>query len=246
MRTFVLDIRGEFACFSMPVPYPERYSYPCPTPSAARGIFDSIFVKPEQFRWQIERVEILHDVSYIPLRRNEVKDTVNVTAVQKWMSDRAPIEPIFADGDKALLRTDEKGRTQRQTMALRDVRYRLHANIKPWPGRESDAASYESQFLRRARVGKCFMQPCLGQREMIGFFRLAEDCADQPPPVGFDQDLGWMLYDVFNLSRPGTNSDPPCISLFRAKIERGVLDVPPYGDPKVRKAVFETNTREAT
>lgn len=238
MRTFVLDVQGDLACFSMPIPYPERYSYPCPTPSAARGIFDSIYVKPTQFRWQIERVEILKSISYISLRRNEVKDTVNVAAVQKWIGGRAPIEPIYADGDKTLLGTDEKGRTQRQTMALRDVRYRLHAHIRPWKGYEQELASLESQFLRRAKAGKCFVQPCFGQREMVAYFRLAEECPDHPDPVPFDQDVGWMLYDVFDLSQPGSNTDPPSISLFHAKIVQGVMDVPPFEDDRVKKAVI--------
>lgn len=237
MKTFVLDVRGELACFSMPIPYPERYSYPCPTPSAARGIFDSIYVKPDQFRWQVERIEILHPVNYLPLRRNEVKEKVNVAAVRRWMAGLAPVEPILADGDKVLLRTDEKGRTQRQTMALRDVRYRLRGHICPWVGHEVDLSALEAQFFRRAKQGKCYIQPCLGQREMVAYFRLADDCVDNPAPIWLDQDLGWMLYDVFDLSRPGNNTDVPSISLFHARIEHGVLEVPPYEDVRVQKAV---------
>jgi hypothetical protein len=45
------------------------------------------------------------------------------------MSGKLQPEPLFADD------TDE--RTQRQTIALRGVNYRLHARIVPWPGFES-------------------------------------------------------------------------------------------------------------
>lgn len=234
MSQFVLDVRGDFACFSRPELSVERFSYPCPTPSAARGIFDAIYVKPEQFRWHVHRIEILHPVSYIPLRRNEVKETINIAAVEKWMKG-TQVEPILADADKAMLGTDEKGRTQRQTMALRDVRYRLHAHILPWPGRERDLSSLESQFRRRVEHGKCFTQPYLGQREFAAYFRLAQDCPDYPDPVPFDQDVGWMLYDVFDLSRVGSNTDKPTISLFRAHIKKGLLDVPAHDDTQVRK-----------
>ena len=50
------------------------------------------------------------------------------------------------------------------------------------------------------------------------------------------QDLGWMLYDVFDLSRtnkPGAGK--PFISVFRAEIRKGVLDIPPYESDLVRK-----------
>lgn len=44
-----------------------------------------------------------------------------------------------------------------------------------------------------------------------------------------------MLYDVFDLSRPGKGDDKASISLFRAKVEHGVLIVPQYEDAAVLK-----------
>ena len=237
MASFTLDLRGDFACFSRPELSVERFSYPCPTPSAARNIFDAIYLKPGKFRWAVQRIEVLHPVSYLPLRRNEVKDVVNEAAVRKWMQAK-PVEPILADADKALTGSDERGRTQRQTMALRDVRYRITAGIRPWPGFDRESMAFDQQFLRRVRAGKCFQQPYLGCREFVAYFRLADDCEDRPDPVDFTQDLGWMLFDVFDLSRPQPRGTAkPAVSVFRAKLERGVLDVPPYDDPRVRKGV---------
>ena len=66
---------------------------------------------------------------YIALRRNEVKEKSNVNGIQRWMDGVEEPEPIWADGDKALSGSDEKGRTQRQTMALKNVAYRLTASI---------------------------------------------------------------------------------------------------------------------
>ena len=241
----ILEVWGEFACFSRPELKVERFSYPVITPSAARGIFDAIYSKPNkdptqaQFRWQIIRIEVLNPISYITLRRNEVKDVANVAAVVRWMAGKAEPEPIWADGDRDLLGTDEKGRTQRQTMALKDVRYRLHGEIRPWPGHEHKLPALEAQFRRRASQGKCFHQPYFGCREFPAYFELvAEETRVDKPEVP-NQDLGLMLYDVFDLSRPGTPYDRPSISIFSARLENGVVRVPEYASPEVLKAVKE-------
>lgn len=229
-NTQTLEVWGELACFSRPEMKVERFSYPVITPSAARGIFDAIYAKPVEFRWQIERVEVLSPPSYIALRRNEVKEKASVKLVAQWMTGKSPPEPILADSDG-----ESTGRTQRQTMALRDVRYRLHARIVPWPGFEHMLPAFQDQFRRRASKGKCFYQPFFGCREFPAWFELREPTAAQPPPIGLDLDIGLMLYDVFNLSRPGGATDPPYITLFRACVEGGVLKIPDFDDPAVIK-----------
>ena len=231
----ILEVWGELACFSRPEMKVERFSYPVITPSAARGIFDAIYCKPPAFRWQIRKIEVLSLPSYIALRRNEVKDKVSVSAVGKWMNGKAEPEPIIADGSSDMLGTDMKGRTQRQTMALKDVRYRLHAEIRPWPGAGGNANGFESQFRRRASQGKCFCQPCFGCREFPAYFALADDIEEVRSPVKYDAQLGFMLYDVFDLSRPGDENDPPFITLFRAEVRDGILEVPDFDSAQVLK-----------
>lgn len=237
--TFVLQVEGPFACFSRPELKVERFSYPCITPSAARGIFDAIYVRPGRFRWQVRRIEVLKPLEYIALKRNEVKETINANAVRRWMGGDSEIEPILADADRALTGSDEKGRTQRQTMALRNVAYLLSAEIRPWPGFEDQLVAYERQFRRRAASGKCFYQPYLGCREFPAYFRLVEEGeaanGDRPSPCAFDHDAGLMVYDVFDLSRPGSPTDGPAVSLFRAEIRGGVLEVPSYEEAAVLK-----------
>lgn len=232
----VLEVWGDFACFSRPELKVERFSYPVITPSAARGIFDAIYAKPVEFRWQATRVEVLRAPAWIALRRNEVKDKVNLDAVFPWMQGKAEPEPLWADGDRELLGIDTKGRTQRQTLALKGVRYRLHAEILPWPGFEGRQAAFDAQFRRRASQGKCFQQPYFGCREFPAYFRLVEPGASAEPPIPLDLEVGWMLYDVFDLSRPGTAHDRPAISLFQAALRGGVLEVPDAASPAVRRA----------
>ncbi len=233
----VLEIWGDLACFTRPELKVERFSYPCITPSAARGVFEAIYAKPVEFRWQIRRIELLEKPAFLALRRNEVKEKINVTAVAAWMEGKREPEPIWADGDRELVGTDEKGRTQRQTMALRDVRYRLTAEIVPWPGHEGKQAGLEAQFRRRAEKGKCFYQPYLGCREFPAFFELiSTDAEASKLPVELDLEVGLMLYDVFDLSRPGTSGDRPAVSLFRAAIRGGVLEVPEWGSAEVLRS----------
>jgi CRISPR-associated protein Cas5d len=243
-KSQVLEVWGDFACFSRPELKVERFSYPIITPSAARGIFDAVYCKPNkdqkqaQFRWQITKIEMLAPVAYIALRRNEVKEKINIAAVRRWMAGTEFPIPIYADGDRDLLGTDEKGRTQRQTMALKNVHYRMTAEIRPFPGHEHKQKSLEAQFRRRASHGKCFHQPCMGCREFPAYFELREISENLPDPVSYSQDLGLMLYDVFDLSRPGLplmKGEHPFISLFHARVEGGVLNVPDFSHAKVLK-----------
>lgn len=234
--THTLEVWGDLACFTQPLGGKvERFSYPIMTPSAGRAVFDAIYWKP-RFRWQVTRIETLNEPRYIALRRNEVKDTAPpANTILQWAKGEKPPEPIWADGDRDSLGTDQKGRTQRQTMALRNPRYRISAHVVPWPEYRGDMKGMEEQFLRHARRGQSIYQPYLGCREFPGYFRLVEPGEPLQRPFPLDQNLGWMLYDVFDLSRPGTSHDRPYVSLFQAVVRNGVLDVPEYESPEVRK-----------
>lgn len=246
MTTHTLEVWGDLACFTRPEMKVERFSYPVITPSAARGIFDAIYwdgkrdgaVMRPYFHWQVTRIEVLEMPRFIALRRNEVKDRVPGAAIlNRWMQGTSTPEPIWADGGKDELGTDQKGRTQRQTMALKDVRYRLSAKIVPKGAFAADWGKMNSQFQRRAKAGKCFQQPYLGCREFPAFFEYIE-APDTltTSPVPFDQHLGFMLYDVFDLSRESVkDGDKPYISFFDAHVVAGILEVPAFGSDAVKK-----------
>jgi CRISPR-associated protein Cas5d len=238
MRSFVLEVWGELACFTRPEFKVERFSYPIITPSAARGIFDAIYLdfdphnkKPLMY-WQLSRIELLKPVRYISLMRNEVKEKASVRSIQGWMRDPASFEPLLADATRDDTGQDTKGRTQRQTMALKDVHYRLTAHAVLYQEDHALRQKIEHSFQRRARAGQCIYQPYLGCREFTGYFRLVEDEAAKPVP--YNEKIGWMLYDVFDLARPDKGQKPR-ISLFEAEVVQGVLEVPPYQSPLVRK-----------
>ncbi|MBF6593304.1 MAG: type I-C CRISPR-associated protein Cas5 [Thermaceae bacterium] len=242
MKTFVLEVWGDFACFTRPEFKVERFSYPVMTPSAARAIFDAIYLEfnkgtPKQpaMYWQVEHIEIVQPVRYIALMRNEVKEKISESSVKKWMKDPSKLEPIFADATREETGQDTKGRTQRQTMALKGVRYRIHAHAVLYSEDQQLRQKVEHSFERRAGNGQCFYQPYLGCREFSAFFRLVEPGERAPTLAPHDEHIGWMLYDVFDLSRPGSSTDKPSISLFEAEISDGILHVPPYSSSQVRK-----------
>ena len=224
---------GDLACFTRPEMKVERVSYAVITPSAARGLLEAILYKP-QFRWCIRRVAVKKPIRFLAFRRNEVKSRLN---------PRNP-EPLLADED----------RTQRNTLALRDVEYVIEAEIALTPlanlprrkphcedetEGEDSLVKYFAMFQRRAEKGQCFAQPCFGCREFPAHFALAT-AADMtvPPGLNPDSDLGLMLYDVFNLdvSRdqpPGKIEKPdPRITFFPARIQNGVVNVPDWREVK--------------
>jgi len=246
-KIHTLEVWGDLACFTRPEMKVERFSYPIITPSAARGIFDAIYwegirddngIRP-YFHWQVERIEILEMPRYIALRRNEVKDKVpSDRTIKAWMEGREQPVPLWADGGKDELGTDQKGRTQRQTMALKNVRYLMTARIisKPKFSASDQIAKFDSIFERRAKQGKCFQQPFFGCSEFPAFFEYvhASDLSSKQA-IPFDQHIGWMLYDVFDLRRDVVRDDEPFITLFDATVKGGVLAVPPFESEKVRK-----------
>ncbi len=240
-QTHCLETWGDLACFSRPEMKVERYSYPIITPSAARGIFDAIYFKKDyNFYWQIDRIELLRSPKYIALRRNEVKDKApSHLEINQWIKGKE-IKPILADGSEIDFKKEgskkgdtSKGRTQRQTMALKNVRYRIYAHIV-CRDNKADMNALNAQFERRASQGKCFYQPFFGCREFPAYFELLKTNPEMPP-FDLDLDLGWMLYDVFDLSQVNGNQAKPAISVFRAQLKSGVLNIPDFHSPDVHK-----------
>lgn len=228
MREFIIDVWGDFACFTRPETKVERFSYPVMTPSAARGIMDAIYSKPVEFGWRISKIEVMNPIKFIALRRNEVKEKISESAVKKAEKGReAPfIIADYAGKDKS------KGRTQRQTIALKDVRYKIHAYIKPRHGFEGKIRAFEEQAARRIESGKCFYQPYFGCREFAAYF---SPSANDEKPISYSMDLGYMVYDVFNIDEVVIDTARAFISVFKAELKNGMLDIPSWDSPLVKK-----------
>lgn len=220
MRTYCLEISGDFACFTRPEMKVERVSYDVMTPSSARAVFESILWKPA-IRWHVEKIEVLKPIRWVSIRRNEVGAVVSVRNAQETMHK--------GFGTFALNIEDE--RQQRAGLFLRDVAYRIHANFELLPnaGENNTMGKFLDMFERRAEKGQCVNQPYLGCREFACDFRLTDPKLQPAAPIAETRDLGWMLYDM-----DYTSAATPQPRFFRAQLENGVLRIPAWVSEEVR------------
>lgn len=198
---------GDYACFTRPEMKAERVTYPVMTPSAARGVLEAIFWKPE-FQWQVREILVLKDVAYYSIVRNEVNDRASLKGGRERVV-----------GGTGYYAEDRDHRAQRNTLALRDVAYVIRADVIVRPDAESSPAKYRDQFRRRVQRGQCFHQPYLGCREFTAYF----GSADHPRPIERTEDLGRMLFDIRYVP-DASGRGIPCF--FDARLERGALRVP--------------------
>lgn len=220
-KEFCIEVWGDYACFTRPELKVERVSYDVMTPSAARNIFQAIFWKPA-INWIVKRIEVLSPIKWISVKRNEVAKTASTSG-----------SGVFIESE----------RQQKSGMLLKDVRYRIYAELdfipvgkRPPRERKSklsdteeerafradeNPAKYNAIFERRASKGQCFTTPYLGCREFSANFRLVSDGEELPPPISETRDLGIMLFDM-----DFTDMKKPMPMFFRAKLENGVLNVP--------------------
>ncbi len=215
MKRYCLEVWGDYACFTRPEMKVERVSYDVITPSAARAIFEAILWKPA-IRWHLRRIEVLRPIRWMTLRRNEVASVA---------SDR-----VRADGYRGLFIEDDH--VQRAALLLRDVGYRLHADLDVLHERDPNAApaKYQQMFERRADKGQCVNQPYLGCREFPAYFRRVPNDLADPAPISHSDELGFMLFDMDFTDR----ADPKPM-FFRAALRNGVLNVPAHDSPEVRR-----------
>src|SRR5881227_2363642 len=92
-----IKVWGERACFTRPEMKVERVSYPVMTPSAARGVLEAIFWKPE-FRWAVREIAVLKPIRHFSMVRNEVNSGASERAARAWASHGGG---YFAEQDRA-------------------------------------------------------------------------------------------------------------------------------------------------
>ena len=113
-----LEVWGDYACFTRPEMKTERVSYDVMTPSAARGLLESIYWHPG-LRWVIDRIHVCAPIRFTNLRRNEVKSTASARAART----------VMERGKGELYLVTSQDIQQRAAMLLRDVRYVIDAHF---------------------------------------------------------------------------------------------------------------------
>jgi CRISPR-associated protein Cas5d len=184
----------------------ERVTYPVMTPSAARGVLEAIFWKPE-FRWRVEEIWVLKPIQYFSILRNEVNSRQSERVAAAWARSGGGYD---AAADRA----------QRHTLALRDVEYVIRAQVEVKPGVAEEPAKYRDQFRRRVSDGRCFAIPYLGCREFSAAFGPRPS---DKRPIDMTEDLGPVLLEI-GYEPYGSGHGSP--HFFDARLENGVLAVP--------------------
>lgn len=237
-RIVRVKVSGSFACFTRPDLKVERMSYPCMTPSAARGILDCILWKPE-FQWYVRRILVLTPIKFCTIKRNEINSK----------QGRTPI-------------VIEEKRAQRNSVVLRDVAYIIEASIcqnqvseknrpEKYIGRKGIDADHDGIFTRRVKKGQCWRRPYLGVREFSAEF-MEPNGTEQP--IQETIPIGSMLFDIFYDEK----GKPEPLFFHDVAIRNGVLNcevpendkmmlsshIQPPIDSEVSSAIYEFNQRE--
>jgi len=222
-----VKVWGDWACFTRPENKAERVSYDVMTPSAARGVLEAIFWKPE-FRWEIREIWVLKPIRHFSILRNEVGSPASVRAAHGWQDSDGH---YYADAD------NERGRTQRHSLILRDVEYLILADVVLAPHATDPVFKYQDQFRRRVNRGQCHHMPYLGCREFSAHFAPSDR---SETPISYTDILGRMLFDISYTPEKGgpvvfrqhdSNGSTWIESrarprFFSARLDQGILRVP--------------------
>ncbi|MEY8318590.1 type I-C CRISPR-associated protein Cas5c [Oscillospiraceae bacterium 50-58] len=207
-----LEVWGDYACFTRPEMKTERVSYDIMTPSAARGLLESIYWHPGM-RWVIDRIHVCAPIRFTNLRRNEVKSTISARSART----------VMERGRGELYLATSQDIQQRAAMLLRNVRYIIdaHFDITDQAADSDNAGKFQDIVKRRIKRGQFYSQPYFGCREFPAQFKACEALPSCPEELKGVRDLGYMLWDL-------DYSDPENITplFFRAALRDGVLEVP--------------------
>lgn len=201
-----VKVWGDFACFTRPDLKVERMTYPCMTPSAARGVLDSILWKPE-FQWWIHRIQVLKPVKFFSVKRNEINAK----------QGKFPI-------------VIEDRRAQRNSIILRDVEYIIEASVCQ---KQFDPANpprkYTEMFKRRVKKGQCWRRPYLGTREFAAEFAVLNG-AEKPIPDCIP--IGSMLFDIYFDEK----GKPSPLFFYDVAVINGILECPQAENEKMMQS----------
>lgn len=227
--TLSIRAKGPMAIFTRPELKTERVSYEVPTPSAVRGIYEAICWKPA-IQWHIERIYVLNDIAFTPIKRNELTakskqpSKAQIAGSEQSYEHSIDVDLVTKRFEKGKWKFDSPNRSQRNTIALREVDYQFEAffTLTNRAGKDDNINKFIDMFSRRVDKGQHFHQPYFGCRECI---------ADIHPPVenpkehtiNLTKELGIMLWDIeFGVGDNRQNTP----MFFNAQMNNGIIDVP--------------------
>lgn len=217
-----VEVWGDYACFTRPEMKTERVSYDVMTPSAARGLLESIYWHPG-LKWVIECIHVCSPIRFTNIRRNEVKDVISARAVKSVMEKGKGIDELYLATTESI--------QQRAAMVLKDVHYVIdaHFDMTDKAAPSDNPGKFQDIIKRRLERGQCYSMPYFGTREFAAHFARCTELPPCPEELLGERDLGWMLWDM-------DYTDPQDIKpkFFRAKLVDGAMDVPPPESGEVK------------
>lgn len=203
-----MEVWGEYACFTRPEMKVERVSYDVPTPSAARGMVESVYYHPG-LKWHVDKIYVCKPIRFTNILRNEVASKISASNV---LTEANSKKRSYIDRNADI--------QQRATTMLRDVHYVIEAHFEMTEkaNPSDNPGKFQDIVKRRLRSGQAYMQPYLGCRECTAHFRLWE--GGDIPTIDETRDLGYMIFDM-------DYSDLENIQpmFFRAQMVHGVIDL---------------------
>jgi CRISPR-associated protein Cas5d len=162
------EVEGPFAMFARPDTGATPVSYPVPTWSAAKGMFEAVapfkhaYIRPT-------RVEICAPIRY-----------------ERYVTNyRGP------------LRESGKENYQLIATILADVRYRIHGVVEPLNGNFGQAHALQEIFQRRLKQGRLYYTPCLGWKEFVPTY-FGELREETKPEATISLTIPSLLRSVFD------------------------------------------------
>ena len=161
-----VEVWGDRALFTRPELSVERVSYDAMTPSAARGLLESIYWHPGM-RYTIDRIHVLNPIRFTNVRRNEVKSKALASTMRTAATGGGKLPYINTKDDIQ----------QRASLILIDVRYVIEAHFdltdKATP--DDNAGKFKDIIRRRLERGQCYSDE--GERD-LGFMLYDMDYRD--------------------------------------------------------------------
>lgn len=202
---------GEYALISRPEMKTERVSYDVLTPSAARGILESLYWHPG-LHYVIDRIIVVKPIQFTSVRRNEVKSKISANNALS----------VYNGTAKELYINTKADIVQRASLLLRDVEYVIEAHFEMTDkaNASDNPGKFKDILMRRLKKGECYHMPYFGCREFPAHFSLCEEEIQSAYADVEEKDLGYMLYDM-------DYSDCQNIQpmFFRAVLHKGILDL---------------------
>ena len=217
MYGFKLKIIGDYACFTRPEMKVERVSYDVPTPSAIRGIIESIYWHPS-IKYKIDKIYVMNPIKFMNIRRNEVKEKASYRNIKDLMNGKDIDASIYRD----------ENISQRASMILKDVCYYVEAHYEMTGINGDDSNKVIAILSKRLKIGQYFKVPVLGCREFPAIIEQVDEIPSSQ--LHGEIDLGYMLYDMkFRKGKKAEQYSNTADAMFyRPMMVDGMIDVAKY------------------